>query len=140
MSRPAKRAKKTLLAAKRGLIRGTVSRRFEAELRCYPSPPLSYRKCSNPWGNSRGPAAVCSTIPRSFVTTPILVTASGGPEHLVDGGNGVVIPPRDPTVLRNALIRMRDEADRYDRAAIRASALRLYGPEAFARGFAENLG
>src|SRR5438093_7677456 len=36
MSRPAKRAKKTLLAAKRGLIRGTVSRRFEAELRCQP--------------------------------------------------------------------------------------------------------
>ncbi len=71
---------------------------------------------------------------------PVLVTASGGPEHLVDGGNGVVIPPRDPTVLRNALIRMRHEADRYDRAAIRASALRLYGPEAFARGFAENLG
>src|SRR5438270_14049710 len=25
---------------------------------------------------------------------PVLVTASGGPEHLVDGGNGVVIPPR----------------------------------------------
>ncbi len=71
---------------------------------------------------------------------PVLVTASGGPEHLVDGGNGVVIPPRDPTVLRNALIRMRDEADRYDRAAIRASALRLYGSEAFARGFAEILG
>ena len=71
---------------------------------------------------------------------PVLVTASGGPEHLVDGGNGVVIPPRDPTVLRNALIRMRHEADRYDRTAIRASALRLYGPEAFARGFAEILG
>lgn len=71
---------------------------------------------------------------------PVLVTASGGPEHLVDGGNGVVIPPRDPTMLRNALIRMRHEADRYDRAAIRASALRLYGPEAFARGFAEILG
>jgi glycosyltransferase involved in cell wall biosynthesis len=71
---------------------------------------------------------------------PVLVTASGGPEHLVDGGNGVVIPPRDPTALRNALIRMRHEADRYDRTAIGASALRLYGPEAFARGFAEILG
>src|SRR5712671_7227951 len=71
---------------------------------------------------------------------PVLVTASGGPEHLVNAGNGIVIPPRDPTVLRNALIRMRHEADRYDRAAIRASALRLYGPDAFARGFAEILG
>jgi len=35
---------------------------------------------------------------------------------------------------------MRREADRYERAAIRASALRLYGPEAFARGFAEIVG
>ena len=35
MSRPAKRAKKILLAAKRSLIRGKVSRRFEAELRCF---------------------------------------------------------------------------------------------------------
>jgi len=70
---------------------------------------------------------------------PVLVTASGGPEHLVDSGNGVVIPPRDLTLLREALLRMRHEADRYDRAAIRASALRLYGPEAFARGFAEIL-
>jgi teichuronic acid biosynthesis glycosyltransferase TuaC len=71
---------------------------------------------------------------------PVLVTASGGPEHLVDGGNGVVIPPRDPASLREALRRMRHDAGRYDRAAIRASALRLYGPEAFARGFAEILG
>jgi teichuronic acid biosynthesis glycosyltransferase TuaC len=71
---------------------------------------------------------------------PVLVTASGGPEHLVEGGNGVVIPPRDPASLREALRRMRHDAGRYDRAAIRASALRLYGPEAFARGFAEILG
>src|SRR2546426_3419328 len=35
MSGPAKRAKKTLLAAKRSFIRGKVSRRF-AELRCQP--------------------------------------------------------------------------------------------------------
>jgi len=71
---------------------------------------------------------------------PAIVTASGGPEHLVDGENGIVIPPHDAAALRDALLRMRREADRYDRAAIRASALRLYGPEAFARGFAEIVG
>jgi hypothetical protein len=42
--------------------------------------------------------------------------------------------------LRDALIRMRQEAGDYDRAAIRAEALRLYGPEAFARRFAAIVG
>jgi glycosyltransferase involved in cell wall biosynthesis len=71
---------------------------------------------------------------------PAVVTASGGPEHLIDGENGVVIPPRDPAALRAALLRMLREAGRYDRREIRAAALRLYGPEAFARGFADILG
>ena len=71
---------------------------------------------------------------------PAVVTASGGPEHLIEGVNGVVIPTRDPAALREALLRMRREAGRYDRSEIRAAALRLYAPEAFARGFAEILG
>jgi teichuronic acid biosynthesis glycosyltransferase TuaC len=68
---------------------------------------------------------------------PVLVTASGGPEHLVNAGNGIVIPPQDPAALREALIRMRHDAGQYDRAAIRAAALELYGPETFAHRFAE---
>ena len=71
---------------------------------------------------------------------PAVVTASGGPEHLIDRGNGVVIPPRDPSVLREALSRMRREAGRYDRGAIRAAARAGYGPEAFARRFTEIVG
>jgi glycosyltransferase involved in cell wall biosynthesis len=71
---------------------------------------------------------------------PVIVTASGGPDHLVTAANGRLIPPRDPMALRDALIRMRQEAGDYDRAAIRAEALRLYGPEAFARRFAEIVG
>jgi teichuronic acid biosynthesis glycosyltransferase TuaC len=71
---------------------------------------------------------------------PVIVTASGGPDHLVTATNGMLIPPRDLTALRNALSRMRREADQYDSAAIRVEALRLYGPEAFARRFAEIVG
>ena len=52
----------------------------------------------------------------------------------------MLIPPRDPMALRDALIRMRREAGAYDSAAIRAEALRLYGPDAFARRFAEIVG
>jgi glycosyltransferase involved in cell wall biosynthesis len=68
---------------------------------------------------------------------PVIVTASGGPDHLVTAANGILIPPCDPAALRDALIRMRRQAGGYDRAAIRAEALCLYGPEAFARRFAE---
>ena len=71
---------------------------------------------------------------------PVIVTASGGPDHMVTPANGMVIPPRDPAALRDALIRMRQEAGDYDRTAIRAEALSLYGPEAFARRFAEIVG
>jgi teichuronic acid biosynthesis glycosyltransferase TuaC len=71
---------------------------------------------------------------------PVIVTASGGPDHMVSAANGTLIPPRDPAALREALTRMRCEAGDYDSAAIRAEALRLYGPEAFARRFAEIVG
>ena len=67
----------------------------------------------------------------------VIVTASGGPDHLVTAANGILIPPNDPAALRDALVQMRGQAASYDHAAIRAEALRLYGPEAFARRFAE---
>jgi glycosyltransferase involved in cell wall biosynthesis len=71
---------------------------------------------------------------------PAVVTASGGPEHLVNMANGLVIPPRVPDALRAALIRMRQQAGHYDRRAIRTAALDLYSPDAFARRFAEIVG
>jgi len=71
---------------------------------------------------------------------PVIVTASGGPDHMVTPANGMLIPPGDPAALRKALIRMRQAAGDYDRMAIRAEALSLYGPEAFARRFAEIVG
>lgn len=70
---------------------------------------------------------------------PVIVTASGGPEHLVDDASGIVIPPRDSERLREALIRIRQRAGHYDRTAIRAAALKLCSPEAFARRFAETV-
>jgi teichuronic acid biosynthesis glycosyltransferase TuaC len=71
---------------------------------------------------------------------PVVVTASGGPDHLVTAANGLLLPAGDPSALREALRDMRRRAAAYDRAAIRAEALRLYGPEAFARRFAEAIG
>jgi glycosyltransferase involved in cell wall biosynthesis len=71
---------------------------------------------------------------------PVVVTASGGPDQLVTAQNGLLIPTGDRSALREALTAMRRTAGRYDRPGIRAAALGLYGPEAFARRFTEIVG
>jgi glycosyltransferase involved in cell wall biosynthesis len=67
---------------------------------------------------------------------PVVSTASGGPDHLVDATNGLLVAVADRPALRDALLRMRAQASRYDRAAIRAEVIGRYGPDAFARQFA----
>jgi teichuronic acid biosynthesis glycosyltransferase TuaC len=67
---------------------------------------------------------------------PVLSTACGGPDHLIDETNGLLVPTGSPKALRDALVEMRHQASRYDRAAIRADAMRRFGPDAFARQFA----
>jgi glycosyltransferase involved in cell wall biosynthesis len=68
---------------------------------------------------------------------PVVCTASGGPDHLIDEGTGLLVPPRDRHALREALVEMRRRAPGYDRAAISAGAIDRYGPAAFTRRFAE---
>lgn len=68
---------------------------------------------------------------------PVVSTASGGPDHVINSANGLLVPRADGTAFRDALLEMRRCAARYDRARIRADAVRLYGPAAFARRFAE---
>jgi glycosyltransferase involved in cell wall biosynthesis len=70
---------------------------------------------------------------------PVVVTKSGGPDHMVNPRNGLLIPTRNHAALRDALREMRRRAGEYDSTGIRAEALSRYGPEAFARRFAELL-
>jgi L-malate glycosyltransferase len=67
---------------------------------------------------------------------PVISTASGGPDHLIDATNGLLVPPGDPRALREAMLQMRNRAKSYDRAAIRADVICRCGPVAFARQFA----
>lgn len=68
---------------------------------------------------------------------PVVSTASGGPDHLIDPTNGVLVPRADKPALREALLWMRRQASHYERATIRAEVIGRYGPDAFARSFAE---
>jgi teichuronic acid biosynthesis glycosyltransferase TuaC len=67
---------------------------------------------------------------------PVVSTACGGPNHLIDATNGLLVTPDDPSALRDALAEMHRQAFCYDRTAIRADAMRRFGPDAFARQFA----
>ena len=68
---------------------------------------------------------------------PVVCTASGGPEHLIDAATGLVVPTGDRAALCHALIEMRETAARYHRAQISADAIGRFGPDAFVRRFAE---
>jgi glycosyltransferase involved in cell wall biosynthesis len=68
---------------------------------------------------------------------PVVSTASGGPDHLIDASTGLLVPTSDRLQLCQALIDMRRRAAGYDRARISEDALRRYGPDAFSRRFAE---
>ena len=68
---------------------------------------------------------------------PVVSTASGGPDHLIEPANGLLVPAGDRQALSRALVQMRRRAPDYDRAAISSEARRRFGPEAFARKFAE---
>ena len=71
---------------------------------------------------------------------PVVCTASGGPDHLIEPANGLLVPAGDRQALSGALIEMRRRAPQYDRAVISAEARRRFGPESFARKFAEIAG
>jgi glycosyltransferase involved in cell wall biosynthesis len=67
---------------------------------------------------------------------PVVSTASGGPDHLIDPDNGILVACGDTAALRDALCAMRARAWRYNRNAIRSTVISRYGPDAFTRQFA----
>jgi glycosyltransferase involved in cell wall biosynthesis len=52
---------------------------------------------------------------------PVVITACGGPEELVDGAASLIVPPRDPAALCQAMDRMLDLAAGLDPAPIAAA-------------------
>jgi teichuronic acid biosynthesis glycosyltransferase TuaC len=71
---------------------------------------------------------------------PVVSTASGGPDHLIDSSNGTLVRCGDISALSAALLQMRRQVWSYDRFAIRAEAIRRCGPDAFVRQFAAIIG
>jgi len=54
---------------------------------------------------------------------PIIATRCGGPESIVNDGNGILVPVDDYEKLAEAIIKMITESDKYDPVAIRKDFL-----------------
>ena len=70
---------------------------------------------------------------------PAVATAVGGVPELLppDGPYGLLVPPRDEAALAQALRTVLDQPHRFDRAALRAQAVRRYGVGAVGQQFAD---
>lgn len=71
----------------------------------------------------------CVVLESLCCGTPVVSMRVNGVPELIDGTNGLLVPPSSPTALADAIAQcMRGEA-RFDRAAIARAALLRYAPE-----------
>lgn len=62
--------------------------------------------------------------------TPVVATRCGGPECIVEDGDGLLVPPKDPDALSRALVRMGDLLPRMDSEDIALRARQRFSPDA----------
>lgn len=63
---------------------------------------------------------------------PVIATACGGPEDFIDDSNGLLVPVDDVDALADAMRRMTDTLDTYDRGAISDACKARFSPSAIA--------
>lgn len=64
--------------------------------------------------------------------TPVVATRCGGPEDIVVGDVGVLVPPENPEALASGIERVLDRRAGYDPAVLRAYAVNKFGLESVA--------
>jgi len=60
---------------------------------------------------------------------PVVATACGGPEHIIEEAHGVLVPPQNVNALALAMHTLKTEISRFNPAAIRTSCIRRFGEE-----------
>lgn len=61
---------------------------------------------------------------------PIVSTRTEGPKQLINETNGLLVPLRDISALADALVRVRHQAEKYDKVSIRKGCIDLFGEKA----------
>jgi glycosyltransferase involved in cell wall biosynthesis len=62
--------------------------------------------------------------------TPVVATACGGPEHIMREQDGILVPPRDPIALGQAMREMVRTLHSYDSEGMRRSCIERFGRDA----------
>ena len=62
---------------------------------------------------------------------PVISTYCGGPESIVNEGNGLLVEPKNVNQLADACLKMYKEHENYNPIRLRAEAITLFGEEAF---------
>ena len=63
---------------------------------------------------------------------PVVATKCGGPEDFIDDSNGLLVPVDNAVALAEAMGRMIDTLDSYDRQVISDSCKERFSPHAVA--------
>jgi len=63
--------------------------------------------------------------------TPVIATRCGGPEEIVNNKNGLLVLPRDPVALGEAMVRMVAGSSQYSPEALRSGCRVHFGEKAF---------
>jgi glycosyltransferase involved in cell wall biosynthesis len=64
--------------------------------------------------------------------TPVIATRCGGPDCILNDGDGLLVPPRDPAALAAAMRQMSESIECYERASIAAACRRRFGGQVLA--------
>ena len=68
---------------------------------------------------------------------PVIATKCGGPEDFVTNENGILVPVDDIDKLKEALIKMHQNIDLYDREKISSSTRESFAPSTIAKHLIE---
>lgn len=68
---------------------------------------------------------------------PVIATACGGPTDIVTSDNGLLVPPRNPLALAEAIQKMMQTYQNYDPACIRDHCVQTYSSEVIASQIAK---
>jgi len=70
-----------------------------------------------------------------YFGTPVIVTRCGGPEEFVNENNGLVIPPNDVNALVDAIEKVIQNKNNYDKLSMKKYILNKFGPEIISSKF-----
>lgn len=62
---------------------------------------------------------------------PVISTYCGGPECIVNESNGILVEPKNVNQLADALLKMYENHNKYNKTTLRNNCLSLYGKEIF---------